>query len=100
MEHGRKGGCALTTSAPQSREDPRPLPVAADTSQNRRPLEAAVKLHGYLVANHWSGDRLIGPDPGIRLNYRIGRFIKGYLHRLAWKDDVYFLQAQGYWLLA
>src|SRR5205814_7194699 len=62
-------------------------------------LNAAVKLHAYLVARHWTGQALIGPDPGIRLNYRIGRFVKGYLGGVAWRDDVYFLQAQGYWIL-
>jgi hypothetical protein len=62
-------------------------------------LRAAVKLQEYLFANHWNGQALIGPDPGLRLNYRIGRFIKSYLRRLSWNDDVYILQAQGYWVL-
>jgi hypothetical protein len=43
---------------------------------------------------------LIGPDPGVRWNYRIGRFIKSYLRHLAWHDDLYYVQAQSYWILA
>lgn len=60
---------------------------------------AALKLHRYLVAKHWDGQALIGPDPGIRFNYRFGRFIKSYLRGLPWDDDYYYLQAQGYWVL-
>ncbi len=58
---------------------------------------AALRLHQYLIASHWDGKSLVGPDPGIRFNYRIGRFIKGYLRRLPWRDNYYYLQAQGYW---
>ena len=63
-------------------------------------LSAAIKLHQYLVANHWNGHGLIGPDPGIRFNYRIGRFVKGYLRNLPWNDMYYYLQAQGYWVIS
>jgi uncharacterized protein YyaL (SSP411 family) len=63
-------------------------------------LSAAIRLHQYLVANHWNGHGLIGPDPGIRFNYRIGRFIKGYLRNLPWNDTYYYLQAQGYWVIS
>ena len=63
------------------------------------PAEAAVKLHRYLVGRHWSDQGLIGPDPGIRWNYRIGRFLKSYLGGRLWNDDLYYLQAQGYWTL-
>jgi hypothetical protein len=63
-------------------------------------LEAAVKAHEYLVRVHWRDRGLWGPDPGIRLNYRIGRFIKSYLPRLPWKDNIYYLQGQGYWVLS
>lgn len=61
---------------------------------------ATLKLHQYLIDHHWDGHALIGPDPGIRLNYRIGRFIKGYLPNLPWRDSLYYLQGQGYWILA
>jgi hypothetical protein len=63
-------------------------------------LSAAVKLHQYLVANHWRNQALLGPDPGVRLNYRIGRFIKSYTRCLPWSDDYYYFQAQGYWVLS
>ncbi len=64
------------------------------------PLMAPIqRLHDYLVRTHWKADVLQGPDPGIRFNARIGRFAKGYLSLFPWKDDVVYLQAQGYWIL-
>lgn len=63
-------------------------------------FRAAIELHGYLARRHWTGYGLVGPDPGIRLNYRVGRFLKSYLGRHSWNDDYYYLQAQGYWTLA
>lgn len=62
--------------------------------------KAALNLHRYLVARHGSGGALIGPDPGIRFNYRAGRFIKSYLPFVPWRDNLYYLQAQAYWTLA
>jgi len=59
----------------------------------------AKRLYDYLAVKHWNGRALVGPDPGIRLNYRFGRFAKSYLSLLPWKDDLYYLQAQGYWIL-
>jgi hypothetical protein len=61
-------------------------------------LESALKLHDHLVRRHWRSG-LVGPDPGIRLNFRIGRFIKSATSFLPWKDDLYYLQGQGYWIL-
>ena len=61
---------------------------------------AAERLHQYLVTQHWTGSGLVGPDPGIRFNYRIGRFIKSQLRGVAWGDELYYLQGQGYWVLA
>jgi glycosyltransferase involved in cell wall biosynthesis len=61
---------------------------------------AAISLHRYMVARHWTGHALIGPDPGIRFNYRIGRFVKSYLRQVRWNDDYYYLQGQGYWTLS
>ena len=58
------------------------------------------RLHRLLLARHWRPDGLVGPDGGIRLNYRVGRFVKSYTRRLPWRDDLYYLQAQGYWALA
>jgi hypothetical protein len=63
-------------------------------------LAAAKRLHHYLSAVHWREAGLRGPDPGVRLNYRVGRFIKGYLSFVPWRDSYYYLQAQGYWALA
>src|SRR5262249_6133457 len=63
--------------------------------------EAAQRLHRYLTGACWDGSSLSGPDAGVRLNYRIGRFIKSYLPRsIHWNDSLYYLQAQGYWILA
>lgn len=62
--------------------------------------KAAMWLHQYLVCQHWNGNALIGPDVGIRLNYRLGRFIKGYIPQINWKDDYSYVQGQGYWVLA
>lgn len=59
-----------------------------------------MRLHQYLTARHWNGDALVGPDVGIRLNYRVGRFIKGYLRQIKWNDDYCYVQGQGYWILA
>ncbi len=43
---------------------------------------------------------IIGPDPGVRFNYRIWRFLKGYTPCIAWRDELYYLQCQGYWTMA
>jgi hypothetical protein len=60
---------------------------------------AAIRLHRYLAEHHWADQGLIGPDPGVRFNYRIGRFVKSYLP-LPWSDRYYYVQGQGYWILA
>jgi hypothetical protein len=61
---------------------------------------AAARLHSYLVTAHWRDHKLLGPDPGLRLNYRAFRFVKSALHWLPWADAVCYIQAQGYWILA
>ncbi|MCL4488734.1 MAG: terpene cyclase/mutase family protein [Chloroflexi bacterium] len=43
---------------------------------------------------------MVGPDSGIRFNLRIGRFIKSYLTKRKWRDNYYYLQGQGYWIIA
>jgi hypothetical protein len=63
-------------------------------------FEAALRLHEYLANRHWDCCALVGPDVGIRFNYRIGRFVKGYLRRLRWNDNYCYVQAQGYWILS
>lgn len=62
-------------------------------------MVSALRLHEYLVAAHWDGHRLVGPDVGIRFNSRVGRFIKSYLRLVPWKDDYCYMQAQAYWVL-
>ena len=61
---------------------------------------AAVRLHAYLVKNHWQAGALTGPDSGIRWNFRIGRFAKSYGSFVHWQDTYVFFQTQGYWMLA
>jgi hypothetical protein len=63
-------------------------------------LDAAVKLHGYLLAKHWCNQTLRGPDPGVRLNYRVGRFVKSYIRAIQWRDDYCYIQGQAYWILS
>jgi hypothetical protein len=63
-------------------------------------VQATSTLYQYLLNTHWNGHGLVGPDAGIRFNWRIGRFVKSYFPSLAWKDSYYYLQAQGYWILA
>ncbi|HEY3108101.1 MAG TPA: hypothetical protein VGL23_05075 [Chloroflexota bacterium] len=60
---------------------------------------AAGGLHRYLVRNHWTGRALQGPDSGVRINARVGRFVKSYLPFWPWTDSYVYLQAQGYWIL-
>jgi hypothetical protein len=62
-------------------------------------LFAALALHGYLSRAHWDGDALRGPDAGVRLTYRLGRFVKSYARWLPWRDALYYLQGQAYWTL-
>ena len=64
------------------------------------PLDAAVRLHGHLLNRHWTGNVLAGPDPGIRYNARVWRFVKSYLPFITWSDDLTYIQAQAYWILS
>jgi hypothetical protein len=61
---------------------------------------AAERVHAYLLAHHWRAPDLVGPDPGVRWNYRVGRFVKSALPQLRWGDDLVYLQGLGYWVLA
>lgn len=63
-------------------------------------LDAATRLHSYMLRKHWNGQALEGPDGGIRFNARFGRFIKSYLSFLPWADNYRYMQAQGYWIFA
>ena len=61
--------------------------------------DAAVRLYDYIKQKHWNGKALIGPDPGVRFNSRIGRFIKSYLNFFPWSDNIAYIQGQKYWIL-
>src|SRR5690348_3688768 len=61
--------------------------------------QAARRLQACLVERHWRDGALIGPDPGIRINWRVGRFVKSYLNAIPWSDDLLYMQGQGYWVL-
>jgi hypothetical protein len=63
-------------------------------------FDAALKLHDFLMKEYWNGHGLLGPDPGVRFNWRIGRFITNYFPILNLHDSLYYLQAQGYFVLA
>jgi hypothetical protein len=60
---------------------------------------AALAAHRYLQQNHWRDQALVGPDSGLRLNYRFGRFVKHYFHPLQLRGTYAYLQTQGYWIL-
>lgn len=74
------------------------VPAAAAVPAARR--HAAERAHAYLLAHHWRAPDLVGPDPGVRWNYRVGRFVKSALPQRRWGDDLVYLQALGYWVLA
>ncbi|MFC1831579.1 glycoside hydrolase family 76 protein [Thermodesulfobacteriota bacterium] len=61
--------------------------------------DAAVRLYQYIMQKHWNGQALVGPDPGVRFNSRIGRFIKSYLSFISWSDNIAYIQGQKYWIL-
>ncbi len=61
---------------------------------------AASRLHVYLLRRHFRDRLLIGPDYGVRFNFRAWRFLKSALPTIRWGDDYVFMQTQGYWILA
>jgi hypothetical protein len=63
-------------------------------------LEAAERLHAYLLRRHYDRGFLRGPDAGVRFNLRAWRFLKSGLDLLPWNDDYVFIQTQGYWILS
>ncbi len=62
--------------------------------------DAALKIHDAMLTRFADDGAIIGPDPGVRFNYRIWRFLKGYTPWIAWRDGLYYLQCQGYWVMA
>ncbi|MGH9445858.1 MAG: hypothetical protein ACRD3O_09045 [Terriglobia bacterium] len=63
-------------------------------------LEASERLHAHLLRRHYGTGLLHGPDPGVRFNLRLWRFLKAGLEFVPWRDDYFFSQAQGYWALS
>jgi hypothetical protein len=74
-------------------------PSAAPATAPRL-LEAALRLHARLEADHLEAGRLAGDDQGVRWNIRVWRFWKSYFPGLAPRRRHFFLQGQGYWALA
>lgn len=72
-------------------------PAAPDT-YTAAVASAVRRLHAYLVRRHWTGVALAGPDVGVRFNSRIGRFVKGYLSFVDWRDNLIHAQTQKYWI--
>jgi len=62
--------------------------------------DAAEKIHAAMLREFSRDGAIIGPDPGVRFNYRLWRFLKGYTPWIAWNDGLYYLQCQGYWVMA
>ena len=62
--------------------------------------DAALKVHSFIEDKFSTNGAVIGPDPGVRFNYRIWRFLKGYTPWVGWRDGLYYLQCQGYWTMA
>ena len=75
-------------------------PTPAFEAARPRALAAARRLHAYVLARHVHGARLEGPDQGVRWNIRVWRFWKSYLPWLSPRERHFFLQGQGYWVLA
>lgn len=65
-----------------------------------RSTQAVRRLHSFLLDYHWHDGALVGPDPGVRFNSRIGRFVKSYLSMMSWSDDLQYMQGQGYWIMS
>jgi len=62
-------------------------------------IKSAERLHAHLYRTHYDGGILRGPDPGVRFNLRLWRFLKSALNSIPWGDDYVFTQTQGYWVL-
>jgi hypothetical protein len=63
-----------------------------------RYLEAALKLHQYVVNKHWDGKAIVGPDPVGKIHWRVTRFVRSYFPWLPGDDRYIYLQGQGYWI--
>jgi hypothetical protein len=63
-------------------------------------LGPALRLHRHLVGRYLRDHVLCGPDPGVRFNLRIGRFIKSMAPAFPWGDDLVYMHAQSHWMVA
>jgi hypothetical protein len=71
-----------------------------DVSTEKAAIDAARRLFAHLERAHLREDgELMGPDPGVSLNLRFTRFLKSYARVLPWRDHLYYLQAQAYWII-
>jgi hypothetical protein len=61
-------------------------------------LDAASRLHTYIVKKHWAGQTLIGPDPIGKIHWRVTRFMRSYLPWLPNEDRHIFYQGLAYWI--
>jgi len=61
--------------------------------------QSALSLHQHIINEHWNGQVVAGPDPGVRFNARIWRFLKSYTRIFPWSDNMIYAQAQKYWIL-
>jgi uncharacterized protein YyaL (SSP411 family) len=62
--------------------------------------DSALAIHQCIERQFLIDGAMIGPDPGVRFNYRIWRFLKSYTPWFPWNDGLYYLQGQGYWVSA
>jgi len=69
-------------------------------SMRERLLDAAQRLHEYLIRRHYDRGLLHGPDSGVRFNLRAWRFLRSALDFIPWRDDYVFTQTQAYWVWA
>ncbi|MGH7731471.1 MAG: hypothetical protein ACRENJ_09530 [Candidatus Eiseniibacteriota bacterium] len=74
--------------------------MSAAATSAARLVDAALRLHARLEADHLHAGRLAGDDQGVRWNIRVWRFWKSYFPTLAPREQYFFLQGQGYWALA
>src|SRR5215470_17593325 len=55
-------------------------------------VERRAALHAFLLRRHFREGLLVGPDYGVRFNFRAWRFLKSALNFIPWHDDCFFMQ--------
>jgi hypothetical protein len=61
-------------------------------------FDASLKLHQYLINEHWNGQAIIGPDPIGKIHWRVTRFVYSYFPWLPGEVQYVYLQGQAYWV--